>query len=527
MWNATIRTIFLSSFLLFGWYIFAQDAVDLVPTDDLELASDEIANLVDGEPINICDDISFEILWQQEVKAWELYEYSLISEDFDEFASGMTVNHNLYQWEAIIQSSEESNFSYEFTDSGLYQLQTAVVLSNGCRFVLQKDIASYTGIIVYIGKWKEELELAKNANAGTGDYDLIIKEITTDGSNSSEKIYADLSDHVSYLRHADRVIIDTSSQAQMFESLWKLFSLNDIDASSSQFFVIADVTQSYFRRLLARYITAAGIQKVFVLKDDYFWSLFTSLLLDKDPEQYDFIKSYSVSLENSNKRMFLSYMTDSLLFNWFPLGIISLVLILPFVALLISVARQVIWLSVFGVFTPLLFGISMFVIGVTPSLMLLLSATLAVIAIHWITRYIYLLYSPKISLMLILYCIFTILLRRWHNALWLNRVDMSSYSNSYVIFPFIAILIVAKWVFSDSFLQFKKWRMFTLLEFVLISFWVLYILNNDYFQNIFLWNPELILVVLMLNILVGRFTWLQFMEYFRFFPLIRNYFEEE
>lgn len=515
--NATIRySIFVFCSVIFLWSAYAQDAVDLILPDTQDI-----------EDTILCSDLSFELLGQQEVKSKEIYEYSLIWEEYDKYASGMVVQHDLYKWSEIIQTSTESNFSYEFIWSGAYTLQTSVSLDNKCVFALQKDIRSYDGIIVYVGKWKEELELAKNARSGSWSYDLIIKEIQIDGSNSSEKMYTELSEHVSYLRHADRVIIDTSSQAQVFESLWKLFTLNDIDTSSSQFFVIADVTQSYFRRLLARYITAAGIQRVFVLKDDYFWSLFTSLLLDKDPEQYDFIKSYSVSLENSNKRMFLSYMTDSLLFNWFPLGIISLVLILPFVALLISIARQVLWLSVFGVFTPLLFGISMFVIGITPSLMLLLSATLAVITIHWITRHIYLLYSPKISLMLILYCIFTILLRWWHNALWLNRVDLSSYSNNFAIFPFIAILIVAKWVFSDSFLQFKKWWIFTLLEFVLISFWVLYILNNDYFQNIFLWNPELILVVLVLNILVGRFTWLQVMEYFRFFPLIRNYFEEE
>ena len=162
-------------------------------------------------------------------------------------------------------------------------------------------------------------------------YETLIKTIEVDGSSSTEKIFADLADHVSYLRHADRVLLDSSSQAQVFESLGRVFAIHDIDPSGTQFFVIADITQSYFRRLLARYMTAAGIQKLFVTEDEHFGSLLTSLLLDKNPTSFEFVKSYSVSPENSKKRLFLSYITDQLLFNGFPLGILSLVLLLPFV----------------------------------------------------------------------------------------------------------------------------------------------------------------------------------------------------
>lgn len=203
----------------------------------------------------------------------------------------------------------------------------------------------------------------------------------------------------------------------MFEALGKLFELNTIDVSGTDVYVIADTTQSYFRRLLARYITVAGIPKVYVTQDQYFGSLFSALLLDESVQGYDFIKEYSVSLEDSNKRTFLSYMTDYLLFNEFPLGILSLMFILPFIALLISVLRQVVGLSVFGVFTPLLFALSMYVLGVNASLLLFVAAGLAVSSIRLVTKKIYLLYSPKISLMVILYCIFALFLWWLHETL--------------------------------------------------------------------------------------------------------------
>jgi len=427
----------------------------------------------DAEPVweqVICPVIEFSVLGQEEVKSKQLYEYSLTAQDYSEYASWLN--------------------------------------------------------ILYLGKWSDVLELSKN-QPGTWNVSQLFKKIEIDDTNSSEVLFNNLSSEVSYFRYADNLIVDTSSQWLVFEALWKLFSANEIDTSNINTYVIADTAQSYFRRLLSRYITSSGLDKVYVTQEQYFASLFTSLLLNDDPLQYDFIKSYSVSLEDSNKWTFLSYITDFILINGFPLGILTLVLLLPFVWLLISVARQVVWLSVFGVFTPLLFAISMYVIGIAPSFFLLLGAAIAVIITHLISKKIYLLYSPKISLMMILYCIVSLVIWRFHQSMELQLVDMEAYANSFAIFPFVVILLVAKGVFSDNFLQFRKWRWTDLLEFFAISLWVLYILNSTYLQNIFLWNPELILVVLLLNILVWRFTWLQITEYFRFFPLIKNYFEEE
>ena len=474
-----------------------------------------------------CPEIEFTLLWQQEVKANQLYEYSIISDDLEFYGSGATITQMIWSGSDQLQQFSGRSLSYAFEAPWPYLVQSKIELANECIYVVEKSLSSFESIVLYLWEWSDILELSKQSESGTWEYAILFKNIDTTDFSSDDKLFTHLSTFVSYFRNTDRIVIDTKSQWQLFDVLGRVLSINDIDFSGTEVYVIADINQWYFRRLLARYITAAGIQEVFVTQKQYFWSLFTSLLLWENPQEYDFITPYSISLKDSNKRRFLSFMTDSLLFNWFPLGILTLILLLPFLGLLISVARQVVWLSVFGVFTPLLFGISMLVIGIWPSLILLFAAALAVIAINLISKKIYLLSSPKISLMLILYCIFTVLIWRWHNMLGLDLVEMSSYTNSFAIFPFICILLVAKWVFSDSFLMFKSGRRWTLGEFFVMSFLVLYVLQSDYLQNMFLGNPELVLLVLVLNILVGRFTWLQLFEYFRFFPLIKNYFEEE
>ncbi len=473
-----------------------------------------------------CPEIDFSLLGQDEVKSNQLYEYTLVAPEYNEYATWLNIKHSILKDEQELSQFVEESFSYDFNLSWSYLINTNIELTQDCVYSIQTAVNSYDQIILYIWKWSEVLELSRNQN-WSGDYQLLFKEILIDSTNSSEILQNELSSFVAFFRYADSLIIDTSSQWLVFETLWKVFSLNEIDTWNIDVYVIADTAQSYFRRLLARYVTASWLDKVYVTQEQYFGSLFTSLLLKENPQQYDFVKAYSLSLEDSNKWTFLSYMTDYLLINWFPLGILTLVLLLPLVWLLVSVARQIIWISVFWVFTPLLFAISMYVIGLAPSFLLLLSATIAVLITNFISKKIYLLYSPKISLMIILYCIISILIWWGHEILDLSLVTTEAYANNFAIFPFVVILLVAKWVFSDSFLQFKKGWWIDLIEFFVMSLWVLFILNSTYLQNIFLGNPELLLVVLILNILVGRFTWLQFAEYFRFFPLIKNYFEEE
>lgn len=476
-----------------------------------------------------CEVALFEILGNTDVKIWESYSYSLSWNN--EILSWATVTFSLDRQASIWEITPDFSFPTSFSSSWVYLLDAAISNSS-CQYVTQKEIIAYESFIVYVWDWSELVWmgeiLSRWSSIGSWDYGTLFKEIIIDSWDQDEQLFSYLNDFSSYFKHADRVIIDSSSLWKIFDILWKIFDVKKIDISWTDVYVIADITQSYFRRLLARYTNVAGIEKVYVTQKQYFWSLFTSLLLeDKNPEIYDFVKSYSLSLEDSNKVYFLSYITDYLLFNGFPLWILTLILLLPFVWLVISFARQVVGLSVFGVFTPLLFAVSMYVIWVRPSLLLLVAAWVAVILVSLLTRKIYLLYSPKVSLMMILYCIMTLIVRRIHEYMALEWVDMSTYSTVSSIFPFVVILYVAKWVFSDNFLQFKKGRRITLLEFFVISFFVLYIINSDELQNIFLWTPELIIVVFLLNILVGRFTWLQMTEYVRFFPLIKYYFEEE
>ena len=53
------------------------------------------------------------------------------------------------------------------------------------------------------------------------------------------------------------------------------------------------------------------------------------------------------------------------------------------------------------------------------------------------------------------------------------------------------------------------------------------VLSRDGLKQLLLSYPEFIILIFILNILVGRFTGLQLLEYFRFIPLLEKESENE
>ncbi|MBU0626799.1 hypothetical protein KKG31_01430 [Patescibacteria group bacterium] len=62
-------------------------------------------------------------------------------------------------------------------------------------------------------------------------------------------------------------------------------------------------------------------------------------------------------------------------------------------------------------------------------------------------------------------------------------------------------------------------------EFLIISFCIYALISWTGFKHLLLSYPEFIILALVLNIVVGRFTGLQLLEYLRFMPLIKKHLE--
>ena len=93
-------------------------------------------------------------------------------------------------------------------------------------------------------------------------------------------------------------------------------------------------------------------------------------------------------------------------------------------------------------------------------------------------------------------------------------------NNTLWIFLMMYMLIISGVLFKDSQKIFTKKRLYKILQFSVVILTIFSLLRFDSLHNLLLWYPELVLAIMFLILLVGRYTWLQVTEYFRFAPLI-------
>jgi hypothetical protein len=86
----------------------------------------------------------------------------------------------------------------------------------------------------------------------------------------------------------------------------------------------------------------------------------------------------------------------------------------------------------------------------------------------------------------------------------------------------IFIILVSDKVFNESFKLFSIGRWVAFIEFLIVSFAVYGLFYRTEMKHLLLAFPELLILIFVLNIAVGRFTGLQLLEYFRFMPLLKN-----
>jgi hypothetical protein len=133
-------------------------------------------------------------------------------------------------------------------------------------------------------------------------------------------------------------------------------------------------------------------------------------------------------------------------------------------------------------------------------------AVLATLLIRLFSKKINLLQSTKISLLICLYVLLLLIGFRVDQRFSLNLLSKTLRTNALILLPIFTLSMVSDKLFTESFKITKKASRIALLEFVLITFLSRWMLNTQIFRIFFLSYPELLLVILLAIIIVGRFT---------------------
>ncbi|MBI4407314.1 MAG: PKD domain-containing protein [Candidatus Kerfeldbacteria bacterium] len=238
--------------------------------------------------------------------------------------------------------------------------------------------------------------------------------------------------------------------------------------------------------------------------------------LQSEAVPYQLIGRHSQrALENITPLNFLSYGVNYLINKGVSQDTIFLLLVLPIVATLISFGRQIVGVKAFGIYVPSIMTLSFIVTGlrygVLIFLVILAAATLARIA----ARRLHILYLPRMAIVLtaVSFTIFGLLLV----SSYLGEDSILSLS----IFPVLVMMILTEKFVEVQIEQGNRQAILLTAETLALATISYLIVTWEELTTLVLGYPEIVLLTIIINILLGRFSGLRIVEYFRFRKLLK------
>ncbi len=231
-------------------------------------------------------------------------------------------------------------------------------------------------------------------------------------------------------------------------------------------------------------------------------------------KQYEYLKINTRS--EISPALFISQFINTLSNQGFSTSGIWLILIIPFLFTGISVMKHLIGLSPIWALIPIALTLLWFQIWLLPSAIILTVILGINLGLSKITNRYTLLYTPKISFIIIInIAIMMILINLLFNY---NLIDSNV---SHIIFIFLFILISERLITIILSKEFSEYK-FSLLNTILFAVVAYLIFSFSYIQTLIFAYPEIILLLIPINFIIWRFTWLRVTEYFRFKEVIQN-----
>ncbi len=207
---------------------------------------------------------------------------------------------------------------------------------------------------------------------------------------------------------------------------------------------------------------------------------------------------------------FLSYSINYLINKGVAIDNIFLLLMLPIIATLIAFLRQILGIKTFGIYTPTIITLSFIATGLKYGLSIFLIILAVATLLRFLLRKFKLLYLPRMAIVLTILAL--VLLFLFIVGAYFNKTGMIGLS----ILPILVLIILVEKFVS---VQIEKGGFTAILlsvETILVSVICYWVVNWEWFKTLILSYPELVLLTLVVNIILGRWTGLRLSEYFRF-----------
>lgn len=200
-----------------------------------------------------------------------------------------------------------------------------------------------------------------------------------------------------------------------------------------------------------------------------------------------------------------------------PPNTIVLLILFPLVAALIAAARHIIGLQGFGLFTPAVVSVAFLATGVTVGVLLFVAIMVTATVGRVVMRKLKVPSLPRMALLLwfVSLGVLTLVLA----SPWLSLETLMTVS----IFPILLLVLLAETFIEVQVTQSFRAALRLTIETFLLALASFLVLSTRSLQEWVLLNPELaILLIALIDILIGRYTGLRFLERLRFRKLLES-----
>lgn len=263
---------------------------------------------------------------------------------------------------------------------------------------------------------------------------------------------------------------------------------------------------------------------ILLVKDNYLNSVISSHnsgdLLSKvqsDNSEHTLIGKHSErAVTKLGVTNFLSYSINYLINKGVAIDNLFLLLMLPIIATLIAFLRQILGIKTFGIYTPTIITLCFIATGLKYGLTIFIIILLVASALRFLLRRFKLLYLPRMAIVLCVVALVLLLL--FMVGAYFNRTGMITLS----ILPILVLIIMVEKFIAVQIEKGGTTAILLSLETILVSVICYWIVNWEWFKTLILSYPELVLLTIIINIALGKWTGLRLSEYFRFKSLLKK-----
>ncbi len=381
------------------------------------------------------------------------------------------------------------------------------------RIEIIKDFAEKKGVFINVvdsfgssTEFISEEVLAKKLNEGSSELknakELVIWTQENAGLNAISR-YLQNSDKKNLASFKDKTIVN----------------LQELNSST------INRIQRQFEIIKPKNIVLAKEAAIYALIDSNNQEEFINIL-EKGGYEYEIVDSKSGKIRPWN---FMTYFVNLLINKGIPDNTIALLLLLPVIVTIVAFMKQVVGVTTFGIYTPSIITLSFLIIGMHAGLLTLISAVIIGILVMPILKRIRMLYFPKMAILIIMFSL-TLLL------ILIASTYMRLFDAQFLSIAIFPMLILSTLV--EKFISVKTEKGLnsaaalmaaTILVAIIAYFFVGGEINLgfvkfkfDFIKGIIMSYPEIIFLLIIVNLLLGKWTGLRLLERMRFREVLRH-----